>query len=177
MMSYNSANEPRFERWLEVHRGIIFKVTRSFARTPTESADLQQEIRLQIWNSLSAYSGRAKESTWVYRVCLNTAIAWRRTVARREARIEPGMDLSHMTTSAASPADSAGQRELLEKLYAAIQGIGDFDRALVLLMLDGLPYREIAEVTGLSETHVGVALSRARKRLAKRMKGITDELE
>ena len=53
----------------------------------------------------------------------------------------------------------------------------DFDRALVLLMLDGLAYREIAEVTGLTENHVGVALTRARKRLAALLKGVTDELE
>ena len=43
-------------------------------------------------------------------------------------------------------------------------------------MLDGLPYREIAEVMGLTETHVGVALTRARKRLATLMKGVVDEL-
>ena len=77
----------------------------------------------------------------------------------------------------ASPADSAGQRELLEKLYTAIRAMPDFDRALVLLSLDGLPYREIAEVTGLTENHVGVALTRARKRLAGHMKGLIDELE
>lgn len=52
-----------------------------------------------------------------------------------------------------------------------------FDRALVLLSLDGLAYREIAEITGLTENHVGVALTRARKRLAELMKGVTDELE
>ena len=52
-----------------------------------------------------------------------------------------------------------------------------FDRVMVLLMLDGLAYREIAEVTGLTENHVGVALSRARKRLAELLKGAADELE
>ncbi len=51
----------------------------------------------------------------------------------------------------------------------------DFDRALVLLMLDGLAYREIADVTGMTENHVVVALTRARKRFAEQMKGITDE--
>ncbi len=53
----------------------------------------------------------------------------------------------------------------------------DFERALVLLSLDELTYREIAEITGLTENHVGVALTRARKRLATLMKGVTDELE
>jgi RNA polymerase sigma-70 factor (ECF subfamily) len=78
---------------------------------------------------------------------------------------------------AASPAERAGERELLEKLYAAIHALPEFDRALVLLSLDGLPYREMAEITGLNENQVGVALTRARKRLTQLMKGVTDELE
>ena len=53
----------------------------------------------------------------------------------------------------------------------------DFDRTLVLMMLDELTYREIAEVTGLTENHVGVALTRARKRILELMKGGSDELE
>jgi len=46
-----------------------------------------------------------------------------------------------------------------------------------LLALDGLSYREIAEVTGLSENHVGVALTRARAKLAERLEGVRNELE
>jgi len=96
---------------------------------------------------------------------------------RRERRIEPGADLSRVMAEAATPAERAGERELLERLYAAIHALPDFDRALVLLSLDSLAYREIAEITGLNENQVGVALTRARKRLAQLLKGVTDELE
>ncbi len=166
-----------FKTWLEEHRGIVVRVTRSFAPAPADAADLQQEILLQLWISLSSYAGQAKPSTWIYRVCLNTAMTWRRGTARREKRHEPEADIAHLATEAGSPADQAGERELLEKLYAAINALPDFDRALVPLSLDGLAYREIAEITGLTENHVGVALTRARQRLAQLMKGVTDELE
>jgi RNA polymerase sigma-70 factor (ECF subfamily) len=175
-MSHNPDRELRFRAWLEAHRNIMMKVTRSYARTPTEAADLDQELRLQRWNSLAGYSGQAKESTWIYRVCLNTALSWRRSAGRREAKTERGVDLCQIAGSAASPAESADQRELLEQLYCAIHRIDEFSRALLLLLLEGLFYREIAEITGLSETNVGVALTRARKRLATLMKGVTDEL-
>jgi RNA polymerase sigma-70 factor (ECF subfamily) len=82
-----------------------------------------------------------------------------------------------LAANGSSPAESAGDRELVDRLYSAIQGMPEFDRALVLLMLDGLAYREMAEITGLTENHVGVALTRARRRLASKLKGITDELE
>ncbi len=176
-MSPTSSHESLFQAWLEEHRGIVVKVTRSFAATPADAADLQQELLLQLWISLSSYAGQAKPSTWIYRVCLNTALTWRRGTSRREKRIEPEADIARVATEAASPAERAGERELLEKLYAAIHALPDFDRALVLLSLDGLAYRAIAEITGLTENHVGVALTRARKRLAELMKGVTNELE
>ena len=166
-----------FQQWLEAHRGIVVKVTRSFAAGAADAADLQQEILLQLWLSLSAFAGQAKPSTWIYRVCLNTALTWRRGKVRRETRIEPGADVALVASAADSPAEAAGEREMLDQLYAAIQTLPDFDRALVLLSLDGLAYREMAEITGLTENHVGVALTRARKRLAELMKGVTHELE
>lgn len=176
-MHRNPARESLFESWLDTHRGIIFKVTQAYARSPREGAELQQEIKLQLWNSLSTYSGEAKASTWIYRVSLNAALAWRRSANRRESKIEPGADLNQVPGLIASPADAVDQRDLLDKLYEAIRAMNEFDRALVLLMLDGLAYGEIAVVTGLTENHVGVALTRARKHLAALMKGVIDELE
>jgi RNA polymerase sigma-70 factor (ECF subfamily) len=176
-MSRNSARESLFGAWLGEYGAILSKVTRSFARTPVDAADLRQEIQLQLWNSLASYSGHAKASTWIYRVCLNTALTWRRGLERREGRIERGVDVGRIAGQSASPADSAGERELLDKLYAAIHAMDGFNRVLVLLSLDGLAYREIAEITGLTENNVGVALTRARRRLAELMKEITDELE
>jgi RNA polymerase sigma factor (sigma-70 family) len=170
-------SEVRFSILLKEYGGILHKVARAYAAEPVDQADLFQEMTLQLWTSLPAFRGESTASTWIYRVCLHTALTRRRRAWRRERDIQPGVDLSHVRAAAATPAESAGQRELVEKLYAAIQAMPDFDRALVLLMLEGLAYREIADVTGLTENHVGVALTRARKRLAALMKGVTDELE
>ncbi len=176
-MSTTPDHAARFQSWLEEHRGIVVKVARSFAPGPADAADLQQEMLLQLWTSLSSFEGQAKPSTWIYRVCLNTALTWRRGAARRENRLERGADLEAIAATAGSPADHAGDGEVLDQLYAAIHALPMFDRALVLLALDGLAYREIAEITGLTENHVGVSLTRARKRLAELMKGAIDELE
>ena len=175
-MSPTAVHDSLFAAWLEAHRGIVVKVTRAFASSATDAADLEQELLLQLWLSTPAYASQAKPSTWIYRVCLNTALTWRRGTTRREKRLDPSADLNRLPARTPSPADRAGEHELLEQLYAAIHALPEFDRALILLSLDGLSYREIAEVTGLTENHVGVALTRTRKRLAALMKGVTDEL-
>jgi RNA polymerase sigma-70 factor (ECF subfamily) len=166
-----------FHTWLEEHRGILVKVARSFAPAPADAADLLQEMRLQLWMSITSFAGQAKPSTWIYRVCLNTALTWRRGRDRRDQHLEPDADITHLPAAAASPAEQAGDEELLNELYAGIHALPMFDRALMLLALDGLAYREIAEITGLTENHVGVSLTRARQRLAERMKGVSHEIQ
>jgi len=176
-MSPSADQEALFKSWLGEHGGILAKVGRSYAASASEAEDLRQDMMLQLWTSLPSFRGQAKPSTWIYRVCLNTALTWRRDDSRRSRRVEPLGDLGDVASASASPAESAGEREVLEELYEAIHAMPAFDRALILLQLDGLSYREISEVTGMTENHVGVALARARRRLAETMKGTTDELE
>ncbi len=176
-MSLCVDRESLFETWLKEHRGVIERVTRTFTQAPSDAAELRQEMMLQLWLSIDSYASKSKPSTWIYRVCLYTAMTWRRTTMRREARIGPSLDPEQIGTEAPSPAEKTAERELLEKLYAGIRKMPGPERALILMTLDGLAYREISQVTGLTENHIGVALGRARKRLADIMKGLIHELE
>ena len=72
-------------------------------------------------------------------------------------------------------ADQAQQRETVERLYTAIHQLPKADAALVLLYLDELSYREMADVLGISESNVGVKLNRAKKKLGELMKGESHE--
>jgi RNA polymerase sigma-70 factor, ECF subfamily len=172
-----SDHELRLQSWLAEHGGILGKVARSFTTTSSDYTELHQDLQLQLWISLKKFSGDAKVSTWIYRVCLNTALTWKRGTTRRTQSIDPGADPGELNSPASTPADHASERDLLDQLYAAIHTLPAIDRALVLLSLDEVPYRDIATVTGMTENHVGVALTRARQRLAAQLKGVTDELK
>ena len=76
----------------------------------------------------------------------------------------------HVSTDAPNGAEGLQYRETVEQLYKAIQQLPKTDAALVLLYLDDLSYREIAEVLGISESNVGVKLNRAKKALSELMK-------
>jgi RNA polymerase sigma-70 factor (ECF subfamily) len=73
-MSQLSANHTLFKAWLVENRGTLAKVTRAYALTAADAADLQQELLLQLWISVPNFNGDAKASTWVYRVFINTAL-------------------------------------------------------------------------------------------------------
>jgi RNA polymerase sigma-70 factor (ECF subfamily) len=64
----------------------------------------------------------------------------------------------------------------LAQLYSAIHQLKPLDRSLILMSLDGLAYREMAEVLGLSESNVGAKLSRIKTQLSQTIKGNQNEL-
>jgi RNA polymerase sigma-70 factor (ECF subfamily) len=148
--------ESLFQSWLDQHGAIVVKVARAYTRTGEDCQDLAQEILLQIWRSAPQFQGRARASTWVYRVALNTALGWRRKERRRQVRQRPLLEVRDLCAAESDTSERLSEREIVKRLYAAIQQLPRSDIALVLLYLDDLSYRQMAEVLGISENNVGV---------------------
>ncbi len=155
-----------FTRWLDEHSSSVMKVARAYTLTSDECQDLAQEILLQAWRSLPKFEGKASPSTWFYRVALHTAMNWHRKDRPRRARQQPFLEVQALATECMDSAEQIQQRETVEQLYKAIHQLPKTDAALVLLYLDDLSYREMAEVLGISESNVGVKLNRAKKTLS-----------
>ena len=168
--------EAIFRRWLDEHIGLMLKVVRGCAASPQDQDDLFQEVLLQMWSSIPAFRGEAKETTWIYRVAFNTALAWRRGERRRREGHERVVKFGELPETQPSHVDSSPEQEIVERLYAAIRQLPKMDAALALMHLDGLSYQEMAEVVGISENYIGVKLNRIRHQLADRLKGANNEL-
>jgi RNA polymerase sigma-70 factor (ECF subfamily) len=160
----DSERDRIFSGWLAGHKGILFKVVHAYAFEHADRQDLFQEVAVQVWRSVDAFRGESSVSTWMYRVALNTAIAWNRkegTYKRRRQALEVVEDM--LTTA---PPDRCDPR--LEWLYRRIAELKDVDRSVALLLLDGFSYREIATIVGISESNVGVKINRIKSALADR---------
>jgi len=164
-----------FMTWLDAHGASVVKVARAYTLTHEECQDLAQEILLEAWRSLPKFEQRASAATWFYRVALHTAMNWHRKDKPRRARQQPLLDVQFIASEGVDGAGHAHQREMVEQLYSAIHQLPKADAALVLLYLDELSYREMAEVLGISESNVGVKLNRAKKVLGELMKGKSHE--
>ena len=118
------------------------------------------------WQSLPNFEGKASPATWFYRVALQTAMNWHRKDKPRRSRQQPLLEVQAVVTEGCDSGEQAQQRETVEQLYNAIHQLPKTDAALVLLYLDELSYREMADVLGISESNVGVKLNRAKKALS-----------
>ena len=154
------------------HGAILHHVVNGFA-TGDERNDLLQDVLLAVWKSIPAFRGQAKPATYLYRVSHNAALLWVRKERNYRRRVERFGALS-AEDFVASP--EAGTDERLARLYAAIHQLKPADRSLMLLSLDGLSYREMSEVLGLTESNVGVKLNRIKAQLTRTLKGDENEL-
>lgn len=159
--------EQRFADWLRDHAGIVHHVVQAFA-TGDDRNDLRQEILLALWRAAPAFRAGSAPSTFIYRVAHNAALLWLRRERRHHRRVAAAPDIGWMCEPDAARARSDTPARL-EQLYAALHALPPLDRSLVLLSLDGLSYRDIAAVHGISESNVGARLTRGRQRLAEQL--------
>lgn len=153
-----------FMQQLNQHLGIAHKVCGLYFDDAEEKQDVIQEMLYQLWRSYPGFDGRSKFSTWMYRVCLNTALTYRRKERKHQSQpLSPG---HHQI-----PDEPAGhQEESIKLLHAAIATLSPLNKAIVLLYLEDLRYEEIAQVTGLTKSNVSVRLVRIKKELETMLK-------
>lgn len=129
-----------------------------------EVDDLFQEVLLNLWRGIEHFKGESKLATWIYRISLNTCIS-----ADRKKKKHATETLSQQADIYAAT-DEAETRQI-QMLHKRVHRLRPFDRAIVLLWLEGLPYDEIGAITGISAKNVSVRLVRIREEL----KQMTDE--
>ena len=154
-------DKDKFIAIVKEHRVLIYKVCCSYCQDADSRNDLQQDILLQLWGSLSKYDGSTKLSTWIYRIALNTAISfYRKNKKHQEKKIN--LDDDVIISLPSSEVDYQ-QKESITLLYQFINKLNDFDKALILLYLDEYKYEEIAEILGISKTNVATKISRIKQ--------------
>lgn len=144
--------------------GIAHKISRVYAMDAEEREDVLQEMMYQLWKSYKSFDGRSKFSTWMYSVCLNTALTYHRKEKKQK----------HQTISTVhyqiANADTDNKEAMIDLLLNTIATLPPLNKAIMLLYLDDVSYEEIANITGLTKSNVGVRIVRIKKDLETEMK-------
>lgn len=163
-----------FAEWLNAHAAVLHHVANGFAEG-ADRHDLMQELLLAVWRAVPAFRSGARPSTFIYSVAHNAALTWKRTQRNYRERVEKyELRAKHERPRASD--ESGREQETLEHIYRHIRALPPVDRSLILLQLDGLSYAEIAAIHGLSESNVGVRLTRLKQKLSDAMREVAHEL-
>jgi RNA polymerase sigma-70 factor (ECF subfamily) len=134
-----------------------------------DALDAAQETFLSAFRKAPGFEGRARFSTWIYRVAINACLDLHRKKTRAP------MPLEEVAPADAEPdiADVVIERGALAK---ALRELGeDFREAVLMHDVGGIPYEAIARATGVSVGTVKSRISRGRRKLASALTSMTSE--
>lgn len=153
--------EERFVGLIDRYKQVIYKVCLIYAYDDDVLNDLYQEVLLNLWTAFPRFRNECKESTWIYRVALNTCISY----IRKESSRLPTISLSIDMDSVLAEEDEHGR--LLRRMYQMIRRLDKPERAILMLWLEDKSYEEISDVMNISKANVGMRLMRIREKLRK----------
>lgn len=139
---------------INANLGIAHKVCNIYFRDAADREDAMQEMMYQLWRSYSRFDGRSKFSTWMYSVCLNTALMY-----RRKNRTNESLPDDH------DQIDDTPDHDPVDLMMKAIATLSPVNKAIMLLYLEEMTYDEIAAIMGLTRSNVSVRIMRAKKEL------------
>jgi RNA polymerase sigma factor (sigma-70 family) len=158
----HSERERIFLELFQRHKAPLQRLCFAYLNSADDVEDLFQEIMSNVWNALPGFRGDCQAATWLYRIAVNTALLYRRKWKR-------GEELTEFADESAGALQNLEEQERLAALRQAIGELPEQDRLVITLLLEGLSYREIAEVTGLTVNYVGVKISRIKHAIEQRM--------
>jgi RNA polymerase sigma-70 factor (ECF subfamily) len=176
-----------FRALVERYQRKVYSLALGIIRDPDEARDISQEAFLKVFRHLDTFQGTASFYTWVYRITVNLCIDLRRKAGRNQgARMEFDERIEH--DEVGSPADQLSPRrlgfdpmralhnsELRKHILSALDHLSDQHRTVLMLReVDGLSYKEIADVMETPEGTVMSRLFHARRQMQELLREYVD---
>jgi RNA polymerase sigma-70 factor, ECF subfamily len=136
--------------------------------SPHDGEEIIQEVFLALFRHLQAGRSRSNLRGWIFRVAHNLAAKQHHANRKAEARIDADDTIAERQPDGTpNPEEQAAYRQRSERMQAVLKALPEQDRACLSLRADGLRYREISAVLGISLGTVSIALTRALARMGR----------
>jgi len=130
-----------------------------------QAKDLAQDVFVKVWDNLKTFRNDSSISTWIYRITVNTCLMH----IRDSKKLKLSVKLPNHIESKLEDSKEHQEVKFLQ-LYQCINKLTADNKAIILLELEGLQQKEIAEVMGLKHEAVRVRIHRIKKELTKCVK-------
>lgn len=171
-----SGRREAFEMFFYQNQRKVFSVALNFFGGDAQAAeDITQQVFLKIFTKIRDFRGEAAAATWLYRVTTNACI----DEQRRKKRFSFFSDLFGFKEpkTKRTPDERLESREISAEVQKALATIdAKFRLPILLKYVEGLSYREIADVLDCSEGTVASRLNRGNKLLARKLEHLKGEI-
>jgi len=146
----------------ERHRNPLLRYLLSFRIATPDAEEIVQEVFLSLFQHLRRGKSRSNLQGWLFKVAHNLALK-NRMRAQRQSPAAP----EAQTDSAPDPEKQMADLQRQNRLLAVVKALPELDRCCLSLRAEGLRYREIAEVLGISLGSVANSLEKSLSRLCR----------
>lgn len=148
-----------FREIFEANSKRIYRLCYTYTGDSAAANDLLQETFLKVWQNLDKFRNQAMISTWIYRIAVNTCLTYLKS-EKRQAKDELTPFIAENKKEEISE-----KKEEIDLLYQCISKLEESERILITMVLDEIPYPEIAEISGISEGNLRVKIYRIKQKL------------
>lgn len=160
-----------FGALVEKYKDMVFNLAYRLTGNRSDASDIFQESFINVWLSIRDFKGKSSFPTWLYRIVMNVFFQFCRDAKRRREKF---VDLStDLSPSPKTPDKILEEKLLQEEIQKKIAILPEvFKAPLVFYDLEGLSYKETAEILKVSEGTVKSRIYRARCLLREKLKPI-----
>jgi RNA polymerase sigma factor (sigma-70 family) len=143
------------------HAPKVWRMCLAYAENEAQAQDFMQETFIKVWQHLESYRGEAQISTWIYRIAVNTCLSHIRS-SKNKSPLQLDEHYEVMEDNS-----GAEKEQQVQQLYAAIRQLPETDRLIITMVLEQIPYPEIAAAINVKEGNLRVKIHRIKQELTK----------
>ncbi|MFZ3170786.1 MAG: RNA polymerase sigma factor [Carboxydocellales bacterium] len=164
-------NQASFEHIIAQNEQKIFNLILSMTNDFYLAQDLTQETLLKAFQSRQSFQGKAKFSTWLYRIAVNVTIDYqRKSYTHRENPVENIETKCHTENVTSDPDGTCQKKAIKDILFQTVAKLPDQQREVFILReINGLSTKEVAEILDCTTELVKWRLHKARSAMRKNL--------
>jgi len=151
--------EALFKEIFEKNNKRVYHLCYGYTGDSDAADDLMQETFIKVWQNLDKFRNQSQISTWIYRIAVNTCLSHLR-IEKRKATDEINDNIIETKAE-----ETSNKQEQVDQLYKCIAQLEENERIIITMVLDEIPYQEIAEISGISEGNLRVKIHRIKNKL------------
>jgi RNA polymerase sigma-70 factor (ECF subfamily) len=162
-------NNSDFELLIKKYQPNVFRTAMALVHSREDAEEITQDVFVKVYRSLENFRGKARFSTWLYRVSLNTALNYLK--ARKRKHFWSGLSgLFNQQSNEKNAETVLTEKAEASVIRKAIDGLPSKQRLVfILLKYEELPQKEVAQILKISEGAVEQLVIRAKTNLKKEL--------
>jgi RNA polymerase sigma-70 factor, ECF subfamily len=152
----------------EHFRNPVLRYALSFGIPVHDAEEIAQEVFLCLFRHLQQRRSRKNLRGWIFRVAHNLALKQRHANQKSHSRMASDPAIAEeLADTSANPEEQLSCARRQQRLLAVVHALPEADQGCLWLRAEGLRYREIATILGISLGAVSMSLTRSLARLVR----------